>query len=79
MKLSYQMTNREGKVFNVWDEKTSGTIVSKYVGPFETIGEARTYGDAFVEGWGVVYFPRAEVVTIEEQIYAYVSRATSCD
>lgn len=79
MQLSYEMTDREGKKLQVWDEKTSGRTISRYVGPFETIGEARTYGDAFVEGYGMVYFPRVEIVTIDDKIYAYTSRSTSCD
>lgn len=79
MQLSYQMTSRDGAVLSVWDERTVGTTISRYVGPFATIGEARTYGDMFVEGYGMVYFPRAETVEIDGQIYVRTSRSTSCD
>lgn len=79
MKLSYQMTARNGDILNVYDEETRGTTISRVVGPFATIGEARTYGDMFVEGYGMVYFPRAETVEIDGQIYVRTSRSTSCD
>lgn len=79
MQLSYQMTAPNGDILNVYNEKTSGRTVSRYVGPFETVSDARAYGDAFVEGYGVVYFPRVEIVTIDDKIYAYTSRSTSSD
>lgn len=79
MNLSYQMTAYNGDILNVYNEETRGTTVSRYVGPFETVGEARTYGDMFVEGYGMVYFPRVEIVTIDDKIYAYTSRSTSSD
>lgn len=79
MKLSYQKTSPSGDILNVYDETISGRTISALVGPFETLGEARTYGDAYVEGWGMVYFPRASVETIDEKFFVKTSRSTSCD
>lgn len=79
MHLSYQMTAPNGDVLNVYNETSAGITVSRYVGPFETIAEARAYGDKFVEGYGRAYFPRYEAVTVDGKIYAYTTRWTSCD
>jgi hypothetical protein len=80
MQLTYETTNtKTGRVFGVYNERVSGRTVSQYVGPFVNIGEARSYGDEYVEGWGMVYSPRSEAVEIDGKWYARCSRATSCD
>lgn len=80
MRLFYTFTDQEtGSTLGVYDETTTSTHVTKYVGPFASEELAEAYCRDYVlrTGWG--YSPRANRAVVDGQVYAYCSRWTSCD
>lgn len=78
LSLSYAITN-EGKTIGVYNEKASGGIIERYVGPFDTIEECKKYCDEYTEAWRLGYDGRASLSFIDGKHYAFCSRWTSCD
>lgn len=80
MDLSYEVTlSGSGKRVGVYNEKISGGIVEKYVGPFDTIEECKQYCDEYTEATRMGYNGRASLTYLNGNHYAFCSRWTSCD
>ena len=80
MHLSYEITDKDtGKVLGVYDERASGGIIDRYVGPFDTIDECKKYCDEYTEAWRMGYNGRASLTYIDGKHYAFCTRWTSCD
>ena len=79
MKLSYNLKLPDGSVLYVYDEKVSGGIMEKYVGPFDSAEKAKEYADGYTESYQMGYNGRGRVAEIDGVFYAHCSRWTSCD
>lgn len=79
LKLNYMSTLSNGKAVGVYDEKVSGGIIEKYIGPFDTLEECKEYCDNYTESFRFGYNGRASHVCIDDKHYASCSRWTSCD
>jgi len=79
MQLTYEVTLKSGKRVGVWDERVSGGITEKYVGPFADAVEANRYADDFTEAYAMGYNGRARLTIINDAVYVACTRWTSCD
>ena len=80
LKLNYYVTRvSDGRQLGVYNEHTSGRTVSYITGPFGSLEEAKADGDHFVASYGMVYFPRASAVVIEDKFYSRRERSTTSD
>jgi len=79
MNLNYTMTKPDGSTLGVYNEKTTSTHLDYYVGPFETEDEAEAYADDYKKHWWMGYAGRANVKKLNDALYVYCVRWTSCD
>ena len=79
MQLSYELTLKNGKRVGVWDERASGGIIDKYVGPFADTVEANNYANDFTEAYSMGYNGQARLTVMNDAIYVACTRWTSCD
>ena len=79
LQLNYMRTLSNGKEVGVYNEKVSGGMIDKYVGPFDTLEECKEYCDNYTDSYRMGYNGRASFVYIDGKHYAACSRWTSCD
>lgn len=79
MRLSSTTRNPDGSTLGIYNETTTATHYDYYVGPFETEDQAKAYAADYEKHWWMGYAGRASVKKLNDALYVYCVRWTSCD